>query len=370
MARVNVDDELWHDPRFNELCKQHERHVALGAVVMLWRLGQEHWKNDKRLIPSTAFKFLPLCEDLEKFGFVEKREDGVYCSGAEERWGYFFENSERGRKGGQRSAQIRKERYGSAIPINATNLKTEAVASEKSLKNPKQNPKPIRSQPKQTEASSSSSSSSYLVNNNKLSNRVAASTNNEPKQTEAVASEPPDTFENVQDVSTKSDWAEIEVQAELDLVANTSLNERKRPVRRVKDPAPSTELFEAFNVAYKQRYGVEVARSSRSSAMLKNMLARIGRDDSLMVIQYYLTHNKAFYVQEQHELRYMVHDCEKLRTEALTGKRVSSNQAKILERDQANGDAIRKHVEKRMAQFRQAAQTEPAEDEQERGAEA
>lgn len=139
MARINVDDELRADPRFTSLCTIIPRHEAFGALVCLWEVGQSYWKKGESLIPQNIFDLLPHCSDLVRVGFGVCSENGVYCVGARERWGFLLARKE----AGKRSAEARKQKYGSAIPVNGTNNRTKSEQP-----------------PNKTEHSSSSSSSS------------------------------------------------------------------------------------------------------------------------------------------------------------------------------------------------------------------
>lgn len=118
MARINVDNEVLCDPRLVLLSQRMSRYMAIGALVSMWEVGQAYWKKNKSLIPYEIFNQLPKYQDLEDCGFVELREEGIYCKGAEERWHFLLAQSENGKK----SAAARKRKYGTSIPINSTNF--------------------------------------------------------------------------------------------------------------------------------------------------------------------------------------------------------------------------------------------------------
>lgn len=148
LPRINIDDELRSDPRFHSLCNNTSRVVAIGSIFCLWELGQAYWKKNESLIPIGLAEQLPNYSDLVRVGFAIPKDDGVYCCGAKERWGFLIARSEAGKAGGLKSAQVRLEKYGTSIPNNASNLQSEAKTEAKPSK-----PKPS--------SSSSSSSSKY-----------------------------------------------------------------------------------------------------------------------------------------------------------------------------------------------------------------
>jgi hypothetical protein len=148
LPRINIDDELRVDPRFLALCELVGRSRAYGALCCLWEIGQAYWKKDRALIPTKLFEQLPESTDLIRSNFALLREEGVYCSGAEERWVFLMTRSDAGRLGGRRSAETRLKKYGTAIPIRASNSEAKPK--------PPNSPKP---------SSSSGSATSQSVKN-------------------------------------------------------------------------------------------------------------------------------------------------------------------------------------------------------------
>jgi hypothetical protein len=145
-ARINVDGEFFADPRLDVLREAIGKEEAIGAVVYLWSLGQSYWKREEK-IPLHVFELVRFGSELVRAGFARLDDDGVYCYGARERWHFLLAPKENGKKGGKASAESRKLKFGTAIPVNASNQtrsETEAESSE------------IRSKPKPSFSSSSS----------------------------------------------------------------------------------------------------------------------------------------------------------------------------------------------------------------------
>lgn len=146
MARINIDDDLRADPRFHQLCDAIGRAQAYGSLICLWDLGMAFWRKEKGLIPTATAEQTPNYAELIRAGFAVKRPGGVYCSGAEEKWDYLLARSAAGR----RSSQVRTEKYGTPVPVGATNFCSAGVRGSS-----EQNPN-------KTEPSSSSSRSKEL----------------------------------------------------------------------------------------------------------------------------------------------------------------------------------------------------------------
>ncbi len=143
-ARINVDGEFFADPRLDVLREAIGKEEAIGAVVYLWSLGQSYWKREEK-IPLHVFDLVRFGSELVRAGFARLDDDGVYCYGARERWHFLLAPKENGKKGGKASAEARKLKFGTAIPVNASNQnrsETEADFTE------------IRSKPKPSLSSS------------------------------------------------------------------------------------------------------------------------------------------------------------------------------------------------------------------------
>lgn len=109
MARVNVDDELFFDPRFKALARRlGNEDTATGMCIRLWRLAQKYWGKDHSPIPYDVF----CLEDLEvmlEVGMAIKTEMGVYVKGSQERFDWYRQKVEAGKKGGKRSTEVRQQ---------------------------------------------------------------------------------------------------------------------------------------------------------------------------------------------------------------------------------------------------------------------
>lgn len=115
MARINVETDLWADPRFQELLiRAGDRHKAKGMVLELFTVAQKHWYPDRKLIPIEEIGRAGL-EALIDVGLAEIQPHGVYCRGSEEAFAWLFEKQEAGKK----SAEVRRAKFGTAQPGKA-----------------------------------------------------------------------------------------------------------------------------------------------------------------------------------------------------------------------------------------------------------
>lgn len=120
MARLNIEESFWDDPRLSRLSeKTGSRISAIGLVVTFWRRAQLEYINDRGLIPLKKFYDLGFTDDLVETGWAEKREGGIYAHGSEEHFKWIISCREKGRKGGLASAKMKLENQAPAKPTQA-----------------------------------------------------------------------------------------------------------------------------------------------------------------------------------------------------------------------------------------------------------
>lgn len=131
MARINVEDGFWFDPRLKALAKLVGcEDKATGMCIRAWRMAQEHWKDGDGLIPCDLWDISGL-DQLISCKLARLDGKGVYVSGASKHLTWLCERQEAAKTGGQASAAARKSKYGTAIPNNARNRRnTEATPKQ------------------------------------------------------------------------------------------------------------------------------------------------------------------------------------------------------------------------------------------------
>lgn len=86
-------------------------------------------------------------------------------------------------------------------------------------------------------------------------------------------------------------------------------------------PTPVAAAFKAYQEGIKAKYNAEYPPSAKANGQLANVVGRVGRDNAVAVVQFYLGHQDPFYGRVKHSLDYLVRDCEKffLELQARTG---------------------------------------------------
>lgn len=129
MARINVEDSWWTDPRRNLLARLvGKESTADGIALKAWRVSQEYWRK-KELIPLDVFEALEGAAELLQAKIAEVREGGVYLKGSTNHHKWLEERIKTAAKGGKKSAQRPRDAKGRLISSKQTPSKTQATSS-------------------------------------------------------------------------------------------------------------------------------------------------------------------------------------------------------------------------------------------------
>lgn len=118
MARINLEDCFWADPRFTYLSKLLNDDLrAIGACIRLWRIAQSYSVRGE-LLPESAFNFAMLPNELFDAGFAERRDAGIYVKGADEHFSWLLSKVENGKIGGIKSGESRRSKINNLTEAN------------------------------------------------------------------------------------------------------------------------------------------------------------------------------------------------------------------------------------------------------------
>lgn len=118
-----------------------------------------------------------------------------------------------------------------------------------------------------------------------------------------------------------------------------------RRAKKLKDePNPlNLDTWKAYKHAYANRYGVPPVQNAKSNTLVKNVVMLLG-SDSPGVAAFFVGHNGRNYVAQMHQLRLLLLDAEKLRTEWATNHQMTAAAAQQVDRTATNastwGDLI------------------------------
>lgn len=249
--KIRIDEKFSSDPRFLAMCEAVGKVQAYGTVIVLWEIGMAYWKKEKALIPKHIFSTLVNHNLLISIGFVEEKEDGFYCKGAEEYWKSLLNFSkEKQSARGKKSAKSREKR-----PRNKANNSTN-------------------SQPNHNHHSTISEPSlNHTATNSQPTNEIIETD-----------------FKKL----CASIWLEYETE-------------------------------------YEKRYKTKPVRNATTNAQVTAIAKRLGKE-AVSVVNFFINHNKGFYIEKCHAIGLCLTDAEALRTQWARGMAITRNDVRDFEK--------------------------------------
>lgn len=119
-----------------------------------------------------------------------------------------------------------------------------------------------------------------------------------------------------------------------------TLQRRNDKKSGVNGSVKTSALWSAYSDAYHQRYGTDPVRNAAVNSQLSRFVDRVGCDDAPHVARYYLSLGNRWYIEKCHSVSAMLNDAEGLRTQWITGQRVSSTTARHADRSEHNANVV------------------------------
>ncbi len=118
-----------------------------------------------------------------------------------------------------------------------------------------------------------------------------------------------------------SDCSACKRTAFIDLVA---IEARPAGSQQLVEDLPTAQVWEAYAIAYERRYGAPPIRNAAVNSTIKQFCQRLPPEEAPLVAAYYVTSNDRWFVQNGHPPRLLLLHAERLRTEAVTGNRITA----------------------------------------------
>lgn len=110
MARINIEDTLFEDPRFTELLiKLGSRETAVGSLVLAWRVAQKCFLASDRFIPLELWTKQRLKDEIIEVGLATRSDRFIKMAGIEDQFKWLTQRQQAGQKGGIKSGVNRKK---------------------------------------------------------------------------------------------------------------------------------------------------------------------------------------------------------------------------------------------------------------------
>jgi len=103
--------------------------------------------------------------------------------------------------------------------------------------------------------------------------------------------------------------------------------------------SPGAEIWEAYQDAYRARYGVDPVRNATTNSQCSALHKRLG-ESAIEVVRFYLTHNDGWYLRNQHPIGACLSQAESLHTQMQRGVSVTSQQVRVAEKTINNAETL------------------------------
>lgn len=289
MARLNFEDSIYKSPAFQKfMIRIGDRHKAMGMLVDLWALAQKHWFPDKRFIPIEEFNESDLSPILIECGLAEGRDGGVYAKGSEDAFQWLFDAQEKASAGGKKSAEVRKEKYGSAQPRKNIEQDSNHARSSGSneLNSFDERPNP----PEPSFLFSLSSSLSSL-----------SSDSNSDSFLEKEGEEAQETTKPV-----------------------------KRPLKAVA-PEGTQDTIARYCDSWRARYGANPHIGKKVAGQIKSLVKDMGYQKAMQYIEAYLEMPDAWFVKKRHDIPTLMSNMNAVTQYIQTGRLFTNRDIRSLE---------------------------------------
>lgn len=133
MARINIEDSLFKDLRFLELCIiTGNSATALGELIYMWVAAQQHYLSDGE-IPNDKFVKLRLSENVIKVGLAERSSTGVRVCGQDAQFAWLKQTQEAGRASAKKRGNAQPKKHRTVVRENDNARSTCVDGSSTSL---------------------------------------------------------------------------------------------------------------------------------------------------------------------------------------------------------------------------------------------
>lgn len=268
MARINIEDALWSDPRFMKLCvKMGDEILALGSVVMAWRLAQTYFCPDRKAIPlkvaeESGINYAKLIE----VGLADAVQDGIMMRGCEDNFAWLIQKIEAGRKGGEAKSRNAQKATDPALAVSSGGV-AAASGAYPLTPTPTLSPTP----------------------------KLHTSTEEGTKKKTSVRPSPTHPQENL--------------------------------IPPDKPPEATAPFVKAFCEGYKTKYKINPVMTGQEAGAAKAIVKAVGMDCAIQLVPTYLAMNDAWYIKRRHDLQTMSKNLNAVKGKHETGAHITSREA-------------------------------------------
>jgi hypothetical protein len=305
LARLNVDDAWFDDPRRDNLIERIGSIKADGVALKMWRLAQTYFREGNRVSSDLYFK-IPHAQDFLDVKLARVEGSEVYICGSNERFAWLQTKTEAASKAGKASAAARAAKYGSAQPKKPSNESSNGTQTTRSNDRTERSGFSNATEPSSSSSSSSSSSPSSS-DSSVLTNGTA-------------------------DAGAQQSFEEV-------LKAPRKPGKKKAPEVPGHLVAEAVRHYcDAWKVAYRAERSPDIG--GYGTGKLKNMVRDFGVDRTKALISAYLKMPDRFYVQKRHDIHTLSVNLTAVGHFAESRRHITQAELAKLDRDATNANTM------------------------------
>lgn len=120
-----------------------------------------------------------------------------------------------------------------------------------------------------------------------------------------------------------------------------------KPKNRGTSPSATMAVFDAWADSVMARHKILPERNAHWTKNASDLVARVGQEQAVELVQFYVRQNDAFYLRTIHDLRHAVKDFHVLIARMKTGRIVTSGSAKKTEAAQTTARSSQSYLERK-----------------------
>lgn len=127
MARINIEDSIYKDNRFLQLCmKTQSVDAAIGGLVRAWSLGQVWYLTKNKMIPVAEWRKQKINDLIIDVGLAHVEGEFIKIDGAEEQFSWLVQRSVAGKKS-VASKKSKKEKNSTVVQRSLTTVESRST---------------------------------------------------------------------------------------------------------------------------------------------------------------------------------------------------------------------------------------------------
>ena len=102
----------------------------------------------------------------------------------------------------------------------------------------------------------------------------------------------------------------------------------------------SKKVWDAYKNSYIMRYGIEPKRNVKVNSQIKQLTQRLGHEDAVKTVEFYLTHNDSQFLKSSHSIGLCLLNAENLFSQMQRGVQITQSKINSYNRESKYTDLL------------------------------